>query len=91
MYLTNLVAIAPCIFSRSDSAFIEPPSLLRSKSGQVAIRFTALGWSKSQQRERGYLPDGTRHDKATVWEFPALPHLSEPLPHPLPHPTARQS
>ena len=60
-------------------------------SRQVAIRLTALGWVKSNRRERGFLPDGTRHDKATIWELPALPHLPEPLPHPLPHPTAHQS
>jgi predicted P-loop ATPase len=39
-------------------------------SRQVALRLSALGWSKSQRRERGFLPDGTRHDKATVWELP---------------------
>jgi hypothetical protein len=38
---------------------------------QVALRLTALGWSKSQQRERGYLPNGDRHDKATIWVAPA--------------------
>jgi len=38
---------------------------------QVAIRLTALGWSKSQRRERGYLPNGDRHDKATIWVAPA--------------------
>jgi predicted P-loop ATPase len=39
-------------------------------SRQVSLRLTALGWSKSQRRERGFLPDGTRHDKATIWELP---------------------
>jgi predicted P-loop ATPase len=38
---------------------------------QVALRLTALGWRKSQQRERGYLPNGDRHDKATIWVAPA--------------------
>jgi predicted P-loop ATPase len=40
-------------------------------SRQVALRLTALGWVKSSRRERGFLPDGSRHDKATVWELPA--------------------
>ena len=39
-------------------------------SRQVSLRITALGWSKSTKRERGYLPNGDRHDKATVWTLP---------------------
>lgn len=36
-------------------------------SRQIALRLTSLGWRKSDKRERGYLPDGNKHDKATVW------------------------
>ncbi len=39
-------------------------------SRQVSLRLTALGWAKSQKRERGYLANGDRHDKATVWTAP---------------------
>ncbi len=39
-------------------------------SRQVSLRLTALGWAKSKKRERGYLPNGDRHDKATHWTAP---------------------
>lgn len=39
-------------------------------SRQVSLRLTALGWAKSDKRERGYLANGDRHDKATVWVLP---------------------
>lgn len=39
-------------------------------SRQVSLRLTALGWTKSKKRERGCLPDGEQHDKATVWTAP---------------------
>lgn len=39
-------------------------------SRQVSLRLTALGWTKSKKRERGYLPDGKQHDKATFWTAP---------------------
>ena len=39
-------------------------------SRQVSLRLTALGWAKSNKRERGYLPNGDRHDKATHWTAP---------------------
>lgn len=50
------------------------PEKLRDQefSRQVSLRLTALGWSKSTKRERGYLPNGERHDKATVWTLPQL-------------------
>ena len=37
---------------------------------QVGIRLTALGWSKTNKRERRHLPNGNRHDRATVWHCP---------------------
>ena len=47
-------------------------------SRQVSHKLIALGWQKSSKRERGYLPNGDRHDKATFWHRPstaqALPH-----------------
>ena len=50
-------------------------------SRQVALRLTALGWVKSSRRERGFLPDGSRHDKATVWTAPANLDTAQTLPH----------
>ena len=37
---------------------------------QVAIRITSLGWTKSKKRERGYLPNGVKHDNASIWLCP---------------------
>ena len=54
-------------------------------SRQVALRLTALGWVKSSRRERGFLPDGSRHDKATVWTAPANLDTAQTLPHPAAH------
>lgn len=34
---------------------------------QVAIRLRSLGWAKGE-RQRGYLPNGTRHERATSWQ-----------------------
>ncbi len=39
-------------------------------SRQISLRLTSFGWAKSKTRERGYLPDGSRHDKATHWTAP---------------------
>lgn len=41
-------------------------------SRQISLRLTALGWTKSNKRERGYLPNGDRHDKATYWTAPEI-------------------
>ena len=40
-------------------------------SRQVSLRLTAFGWCKTKKRERGFFPDGTKHDKATMWTAPA--------------------
>lgn len=53
-------------------------------SRQVALRLGQLGWTKSQERRRGYLPNGDRHDKATVWHRPS----SAPA---APQPSAQQA
>jgi len=44
-------------------------------SRQVSRRLAQLGWHRSDIRERGYLPDGSRHDKANTWRRPAAPPL----------------
>ena len=51
-------------------------------SRQVSLKLIALGWQKSSKRERGYLPNGDRHDRATFWHRPSTAPA-------LPHPTAQ--
>lgn len=51
-------------------------------SRQVSLKLTALGWKKSSERKRGYLPNGDRHEKATFWRRPSTAPV-------LPHPTAQ--
>lgn len=56
-------------------------------SRQVSLKLTALGWQKSAKRVRGYLPNGARHDKATLWTAPKKTATAQELP----HPSAQQS
>jgi hypothetical protein len=42
-------------------------------SRQVSRRLAQLGWQRSNTRERGFLPDGSKHDKATIWQKSTAP------------------
>ena len=37
-------------------------------SNQIARALRALGWIKTDKRQRGKLPNGRKYDKATVWK-----------------------
>lgn len=62
-----LAVAMPVIVYHLNPERLRDPEFAR----QVSIRLTALGWTKSPKRERGYLPNGDRHDKATVWMAPS--------------------
>ncbi len=56
------VAVARVIFDISRDRLGD-----QELSRQVARRLGQLGWQRSDVRARGFLPDGSKHDKSTLW------------------------
>ena len=49
-------------------------------SRQIANRLRTVGWTRSNIRTRGVLPDGSKTDKAFRWIRPNAPSLPQSLP-----------